>query len=193
MSNVRWDRFGWTQRPSGEVYVDLSLIKTKVMPACAASGLHLYSADGLPPTKLTSTTRLSTTAWSLKGYLVEPNMKALDDFLEQHVHCPPAGGVVYLAYAYVWTSTVAGTTHWAVRIAHITEADQVSGMYGKPRTPDEIAKEFERAQSWTPEKVGEQLGLAKMEADRYPHKCDRCGAPAYIGLNEVDCQAGCSR
>ena len=27
---------------------------------------------------------------------------------------------------------------------------------------------------------------------KYPHKCPRCGAAAYVGLNVVDCKAGCS-
>lgn len=29
------------------------------------------------------------------------------------------------------------------------------------------------------------------DADRYPHKCDRCGGPAYNGLFNSDCKAGC--
>lgn len=27
--------------------------------------------------------------------------------------------------------------------------------------------------------------------DRFPHDCPRCGGPAYIGLNDVDCMHGC--
>lgn len=26
---------------------------------------------------------------------------------------------------------------------------------------------------------------------RYPHDCPRCGKWAYIGLNQIDCVAGC--
>ena len=26
---------------------------------------------------------------------------------------------------------------------------------------------------------------------RYPHKCPRCGGPAYIGLKKIDCMEGC--
>jgi len=27
--------------------------------------------------------------------------------------------------------------------------------------------------------------------ENYPHKCPRCGGPAYIGLSKVDCKAKC--
>lgn len=32
----------------------------------------------------------------------------------------------------------------------------------------------------------------KSNGERYPHRCPRCNAPAYIGLNAVDCIEGCS-
>lgn len=30
-----------------------------------------------------------------------------------------------------------------------------------------------------------------VDRSRFPHGCPRCGGPAYIGLNDVDCAAGC--
>lgn len=28
-------------------------------------------------------------------------------------------------------------------------------------------------------------------ADRFPHKCPRCGSPAYLGFSSIDCSKGC--
>lgn len=28
-------------------------------------------------------------------------------------------------------------------------------------------------------------------SEHYPHKCPRCGLPAYVGLEKVDCSMGC--
>ncbi len=32
---------------------------------------------------------------------------------------------------------------------------------------------------------------ATTDMSKYPHKCNRCGAPCYIGFSSVDCSAGC--
>lgn len=29
------------------------------------------------------------------------------------------------------------------------------------------------------------------DGGRYPHSCPRCGGPAYVGLNDIDCKGGC--
>lgn len=29
------------------------------------------------------------------------------------------------------------------------------------------------------------------DRSRFPHDCPRCGRPAYVGLSDVDCSAGC--
>jgi hypothetical protein len=34
--------------------------------------------------------------------------------------------------------------------------------------------------------------VKKDRDDRYPHRCPRCGAPAFIGFNQVDCSKRCS-
>lgn len=34
-------------------------------------------------------------------------------------------------------------------------------------------------------------GRAPIDTTRFPHKCPRCGAPAYVGLSSVECSAGC--
>jgi hypothetical protein len=31
-----------------------------------------------------------------------------------------------------------------------------------------------------------------MDDDRFPHSCPRCKAPAYVGLNDIDCSRGCA-
>lgn len=31
----------------------------------------------------------------------------------------------------------------------------------------------------------------RLRDEKFPHTCDRCGAAAYIGLNQVECKAGC--
>jgi len=28
-------------------------------------------------------------------------------------------------------------------------------------------------------------------SDKYPHKCPRCGSPAYLGFSSVECSMGC--
>lgn len=33
--------------------------------------------------------------------------------------------------------------------------------------------------------------VSNIDLSRFPHECRRCGAPAYIGANLVDCSAGC--
>jgi len=30
------------------------------------------------------------------------------------------------------------------------------------------------------------------ETNLYPHTCPRCGQPAYIGINNIECSAGCA-
>lgn len=35
--------------------------------------------------------------------------------------------------------------------------------------------------------------IVKTVSPNYPHDCPRCGHPAYVGFNEVDCSAGCDR
>jgi hypothetical protein len=30
-----------------------------------------------------------------------------------------------------------------------------------------------------------------VDRERFPHDCPRCGGPAYVGLNDVDCSKGC--
>lgn len=31
----------------------------------------------------------------------------------------------------------------------------------------------------------------RLRDDRFPHVCDRCGSAAFIGLNIIECKAGC--
>lgn len=31
----------------------------------------------------------------------------------------------------------------------------------------------------------------RLHDEKFPHTCDRCGAAAYIGLNQIECKAGC--
>ena len=35
------------------------------------------------------------------------------------------------------------------------------------------------------------LVVSKVDTGKFPHKCPRCGFPAYVGLNSVDCSASC--
>jgi hypothetical protein len=32
----------------------------------------------------------------------------------------------------------------------------------------------------------------RSDRGRFPHSCPRCGGPAYVGLNDVDCAEGCA-
>jgi hypothetical protein len=31
-----------------------------------------------------------------------------------------------------------------------------------------------------------------VDSDRFPHLCPHCKAPAYVGLNDIDCSRGCT-
>jgi hypothetical protein len=33
--------------------------------------------------------------------------------------------------------------------------------------------------------------VIKNKEDRYPHKCPKCGSPAYVGFASLDCSKGC--
>lgn len=37
----------------------------------------------------------------------------------------------------------------------------------------------------------DQQIMPTIDLSRFPHKCLKCGAPAYIGFMDTDCSAGC--
>ncbi len=63
-------------------------------------------------------------------------------------------------------------------------------------TPVPQRRMYERAKIegeyvWCRMGTDKPASFQTLEAEKYPSKCPKCGAPAYVGLNSTDCSAGC--
>lgn len=62
---------------------------------------------------------------------------------------------------------------------------QTDGIDGYPFVLDEMAHYLINDQG------ARHYWQTRLQDERYPHVCDRCGAAAFVGFLQVECKAGC--
>ena len=165
-----WDQFGSLLTRGkgvmpGAMFVNLTPLKERVLPATMPAGLFFYLDDD---------NHICSQAYVCRAYKVHADHAAVDELLRR------TPGIHNLMYVQVLSP---GPPLWLARFGSISPGTiAYERPFVQPMLVTEILDGLLRP---TP--------AVRLELDpgHWPHRCPYCSGPAYVGLNTVDCQRGC--